>query len=1135
MISHDLRPYKRRTALSQSTNFTMANEDSMIDWSDDDEWCHEVDLDPVVQVGGGEQALFHFNLQPAQQPRRWRNIVQRSRFNANLQQLRAPIEGDDLGGELADAIHRALRHTLSDQSLNPQDRIHFTLQSNAFSASNNHCHQSVHFFAQEVEDNTPRFGTYLQQLAKQLNSNQSFDPDGNFSMDVTTIRMPPAGSGKTKYGPVKAAVRGITKRSRISINNKDTLCCARAIVTMKAWADEQNGETPVTSYQSLRRGHSIQALKARELHTLAGVTEGACNLEDIAKFQTVLTGYQIKVLKMGRPHMIVYAGPVDSTKLILLIQDGEHFDGCTSFGGFLNKSYFCHNCNRGYNSEDIQHHSCNKDQCQSCFNRNCTDFSDAVNGTTGVRSKPLVECQICCRKFYGLQCLANHSIKGTINTKSVCDYSRYCPACCKNYRIKYKRDGKPKGPRHKCGWTKCKNCEKHVEISKHLCFIQQVDEDDDLPKTKKVYPADVAGRVVVEQTDEYVVVEREPPLLVYADYEAITNVGGVQSPILICYETDESDDCQVIYGENCTDSFMESLEDLAVDVDGDDRNVIVFFHNLKGYDGMFLLQHCYENHREVTGMVSIGAKVLSFRSDRITFKDSLCFLPFPLSSFPATFGLTELCKGYFPHLFNTDENQTYSGAMPDVRYYDPDGMSSKKKEDFLRWHASKVACNYEFTLVNEMKSYCESDVKLLKAGCRSFIEQFRQEADFNPLEKCITIASACHRYWRKKRLEPRTIAVEPPQRWQGAQSNQSFQARQWLTWKNKQLSQPGEATADRIRHAFNGGEVRVAGYLVDGFDSSTNTVYEYNGCFFHGCPRCYPDKRFLCTNKRPELSLQDSYSATLLKADKIRAAGFHLVTAWECDWKRECKNNETLKTFLASQHFVSPLRPRDAFFGGRTNAVQLHHHVDDQEKIHYQDVTSLYPWVNKYKTYPVKHPDIITTGLENVNINQFFGLAKVTILPPRWLFHPVLPLRHGGKLTFPLCRTCVETEMEKPMQERTFICKHSVEERQLVGTWCTPELQEAVTQGYVILTIHEVWNFPPSKQKEGLFKQYVNTWLKIKTEASGYPGWVDTPAKKEEYVANYSQKEGINLDPACIAKKPRKKSHRQAYAQLLLG
>ena len=61
-----------------------------------------------------------------------------------------------------------------------------------------------------------------------------------------------------------------------------------------------------------------------------------------------------------------------------------------------------------------------------------------------------------------------------------------------------------------------------------------------------------------------------------------------------------------------------------------------------------------------------------------------------------------------------------------------------------------------------MKASFESDVKLLKAGCEAFINQFKQEADSNPLEKCITIASACHCYWRKKRLEPSTIAIELP-------------------------------------------------------------------------------------------------------------------------------------------------------------------------------------------------------------------------------------------------------------------------------------------------------------------------------------------------------------------------------------
>ena len=96
------------------------------------------------------------------------------------------------------------------------------------------------------------------------------------------------------------------------------------------------------------------------------------------------------------------------------------------------------------------------------------------------------------------------------------------------------------------------------------------------------------------------------------------------------------------YGPDCTERFFEWLEELAVDIDGDDREVIVIFHNLKGYDGLFLLQHCYSHHREVANPITIGAKVLSLKSDRLTFKDSVCFLIFPSADFPTTFGLMKL-------------------------------------------------------------------------------------------------------------------------------------------------------------------------------------------------------------------------------------------------------------------------------------------------------------------------------------------------------------------------------------------------------------------------------------------------------------------------------------------------------------
>ena len=97
------------------------------------------------------------------------------------------------------------------------------------------------------------------------------------------------------------------------------------------------------------------------------------------------------------------------------------------------------------------------------------------------------------------------------------------------------------------------------------------------------------------------------------------------------------------------------------------------------------------------------------------------------------------------------------------------------------------------------------------------------------------------------------------------------------------------------------------------------------------------------------------------------------------------------------------------------------------------------------------------------------------ILPPSGLFHPVLPVRSGNKLTFPLCRACVQTEQAQPMLTRTRYCPHSDADRMLRGTWCTPELVKAVEKGYTLIKIHEVWHFPPEQRQTGLFANYVNT------------------------------------------------------------
>ena len=50
-------------------------------------------------------------------------------------------------------------------------------------------------------------------------------------------------------------------------------------------------------------------------------------------------------------------------------------------------------------------------------------------------------------------------------------------------------------------------------------------------------------------------------------------------------------------------------------------------------------------------------------------------------------------------------------------------------------------------------------------------------------------------------------------------------------------------TGSRIMHALNGGEEKVAGMSVYGFDPVNNTCYEMLGCLFHGCLSCYTDRQ----------------------------------------------------------------------------------------------------------------------------------------------------------------------------------------------------------------------------------------------------------------------------------------------------
>ena len=141
------------------------------------------------------------------------------------------------------------------------------------------------------------------------------------------------------------------------------------------------------------------------------------------------------------------------------------------------------------------------------------------------------------------------------------------------------------------------------------------------------------------------------------------------------------------------------------------------------------------------------------------------------------------------------------------------------------------------------------------------------------------------------------------------------------------------------------------------------------------------------------------------------------------------------------------------------------------------------------------------------------------VIPPRGLYIPVLPVKSNGKLIFSLCRSCAEDRLQST-------CTHIDNEREFKGTWVTDKLKKALGKGYRISKIYEVWHFDEVSQYDlqsktgGIFTEYVNTFLKIKQEASDWPQWCTTDDLKQKYIDEYYEREGILLDVDNIKNNP---------------
>jgi hypothetical protein len=395
----------------------------------------------------------------------------------------------------------------------------------------------------------------------------------------------------------------------------------------------------------------------------------------------------------------------------------------------------------------------------------------------------------------------------------------------------------------------------------------------------------------------------------------------------------------------------------------------------------------------------------------------------------------------------------------------------------------------------------------------------------DPLKEACTIAKACSLVYRKQFMPEKTLAVISPQTTNFVNRQYSVKALRWLHYLCDKEDK-------WIQHARNGGgEKTIGSYSVDGWDlENPHIVYEFNGCLFHGCPVCYPERN----TKNPFLqrTMEDLYQTTCQRRLKLEQQGYQVVEMWEHEYEHRLKTDPEFKHIVDSYQLMDPLNPRDSLYGGRTNATCLLYEADEEkgEEIKYLDVCSLYPYVCKYCRFPTGHPRLLTEHIDLNRIRQYEGLIKCKVLPPKDLYHPVLPHHCQGKLMFPLCRTCAETcNQDQP-------CYHTQEERALTGTWVSVELFKALDMGYQLLEVYEICHFSKTQQyhkgdpsQKGIFADYVDAFLKLKQEASGYPSWCHTPEDQQKFKEKYREQEGITLDHI------EKNEGRRSFAKVMLN
>ena len=168
--------------------------------------------------------------------RSFRGIVDQKKYKLTLQQLQDAQE-EPLGEAINKALIQGFQRAVESEGFNAQDySFVVAVHSNSFTHVWSQSARNVPL--EEWLSNGAYTRAWLEDLAKKLNSAQVMDPqrDG-FYVELTFVKQLGRGgkNGGKKAKPGRHEWEKLAKKKRcvVTIQNKDNLCLAQAIVTMR--------------------------------------------------------------------------------------------------------------------------------------------------------------------------------------------------------------------------------------------------------------------------------------------------------------------------------------------------------------------------------------------------------------------------------------------------------------------------------------------------------------------------------------------------------------------------------------------------------------------------------------------------------------------------------------------------------------------------------------------------------------------------------------------------------------------------------------------------------------------------------------------------------------------------------------